>query len=34
MKDSLPGDSAGTDSEAAFLHTYLRRLWNFSISGA
>ena len=28
---SLPADGDRTDSEAAFLHTYLRRLWNFSI---
>lgn len=30
----LPSDGRGTDSEVAFLHTYLRRLWNFSIRGA
>ena len=26
----LPSDVDRTDSEAAFLHTYSRRLWNFS----
>ena len=31
---SLPATTVRTDSEAAFLHTYLRRLWNFSIRGA
>src|SRR4051812_49331085 len=31
---SLPGTGHRTDSEGAFLHTYLRRLWNFSIRGA
>ena len=31
---SLPGTGDRTDSEGAFLHTYLRRLWNFSIRGA
>ena len=31
---SLPSSTVRTDSEAAFLHTYSRRLWNFSIRGA
>ena len=30
----LPSTTVRTDSEAAFLRTYSRRLWNFSIRGA